>query len=342
MARVSRRLSFHVYADTDSHAHADTGAARAPAPTVTNVTGSHVDAIQLVWNTEAGVTRYQVQYRVQGVDDPWILDSNQIVSPRGQPEVVYEIDSLSDCSTTFEIEVRGKGDGVDYDFDNFEDPTLETGQVACPFVLGMQSDHTVSWEIGSRPGPDPIPSPPDDVANPDTVFVSGIPLGENAWDGVVTGVSICNPCTANDDDAAVTIWADYDNSCGEAIACVDNIQTHIVDDHDINHIANMDMFIEHGSEENGYDIWWTLSSGLDNTFVPRTNNMAKFYYIGAIFAHEFGHALGIEDMEDHAVFQHYPSIMNDPHTNMTPTTHDGKYLRAMYGGHTSHGDPQNQ
>ena len=95
MARVSRRLSFHVYADTDSHAHADTGAARAPAPTVTNVTGSHVDAIQLVWNTEAGVTRYQVQYRVQGVDDPWILDSNQIVSPRGQPEVVHEIDSLS-------------------------------------------------------------------------------------------------------------------------------------------------------------------------------------------------------------------------------------------------------
>ena len=339
MARVSRRLSFHVYADTDSHAHADTGAARAPAPTVTNVTGSHVDAIQLVWNTEAGVTRYQVQYRVQGVDEPWILGSNQIVSPRGQPEVVHEIDSLSDCSTTFEIEVRGKGNGVDYDFDNFGDPTLETGQVACPFVLGMQSDHTVSWEIGSRPGPNPIPPPPEDVANPDTVFVSGIPLGENAWDGVVTGVSICNPCTANDDDAAVTIWADYDNSCGEAIACVDNIQTHIVDDHDINHIANMDMFIEHGSEENGYDIWWTRSSGLDNTFVPRTNNMAEFYYIGAIFAHEFGHTLGIDDLNDHADFDSFTAVMNNFHNKFTPTDHDRLHLEAIYRGHTPHPTP---
>ena len=310
-----------------------------PAPTITNVVGYNVDAIQLVWDTEEGVTRYQVRYRVQGVGDPWILDNYRIESPRAQSEVVFNLKGLVDCTTTFEIEVRGKGNGVSYNHDKFGDPTIETGQVLCPLVLGHQGDHTVLWEIGSSEVPVNIMPPlPAKLEDPENTFVKGIPIGADAWDDI-EGMSVCNPCRSNDDEFVVTINAAYSDDCVIGSACVDPGTTDPADGHRSPHFRNLTMTFEHNVVVGPRRMFWTLDSNLNNEDVPMTMGNYGYYYIGWVMIHEFGHTLGIGDFYRSRQFQHLPSVMNrhDAPGSRSPTINDRKHLREIYRAHSPHG-----
>ena len=278
------------------------------------------------------MTRYQVRYRVQGVGDPWILDNNRIVSPRAQSEVVYNIEDLVDCTTTFEIEVRGRGDGVNYNHDRFGHPAIETGQVLCPLALGHQRDHTVLWQIGSSDVPANIVSTlPANLEDPKYTFENGIPLGANAWDGL-EGMSVCNPCSSNSDAFVVTINAAYSDHCDPGIACVDPGTTDPADGHRSPHFRHMTMTFEHNVEVEGRRMFWTLDSNQHNEDVPMTMGDYGYYYIGWTMTHEFGHTLGIGDFYSSPQFQHLPSVMNDHRAvgSRSPTINDRKHLREIY------------
>lgn len=55
--------------------------------------------------------------------------------------------------------------------------------------------------------------------------------------------------------------------------------------------------------------------------------------MNAVAAHEFGHAVGIQDLDSKPIF--WDSIMSDS-SNFTPSDTDEKIVKAMYLGHQSH------
>ena len=304
----------------------------APAPTIQTIQGSNVDAIELTWAVRAGVTLYQVRYRVHKSGDNWRVDSASITNPRSGNSVIHEVDNIWDCRETYQFEVRGRGDGITYSMSKFGNPTMITAQVLCPVAYGHQRDHTVLWQKGNYPDPTPTTPLPAGVENPYTVFEKGVPIGASAWHGLIAGISVCNPCTSNSDAFKVTINEGQKGSCIGA-ACVGFSPPHGNEGHRSPHLTNMTMTFENPGYDRGITLYWTTNSNQHGSVIPGTD--IRLYYFGAYAAHEFGHTLGIRDFE-RTKFKDKRAVMRDPYNYFTPTADDRKHLRAVYYDHTAH------
>ncbi len=299
----------------------------APAPTITRSKGEHIDTVQVEWDTAAGVTSYRARYRPNGSTDQWNIG---IVVPQiGDRSVIHDIEGLWDCLVIYEIEIAGFGDGTTY-ARTWGTAATVIEESLCPPAFGHQADHTIEWTRGTYPDP-PATAPPGHQ-NTLAVFNAGIPPGADAWDGRA-GLTVCVACTTNDDGHTVTVQRGHSRQCGDSIACV-TVNRSISVVHRSPHLVDMPMYFEHvGGDWDGNEVYWTLDSSLHGE--PGPERESKYYYITTVAVHEFGHTVSIWDLPGTS-FDDKPSVMLNPHVNFSLTSHDLKYIRAIYYDHTSH------
>ena len=302
----------------------------APAPEIIRVDPEHVDAVKINWDVQDGAKSYRVRYRVYDDRDDWRVHGNPAPNP-GDAVVTYIVDNIWDCKERYEIEISARGDGKKYN----TGPGLRHIKVEsppCPITSGLQADHQIKWQEGDYPPPTPTTPLPMYKENPHKVFKQGIFRGANAWDGV-PGLDVCMTC---EDDYVITVNKGHETSCPDSMACLD-VQTDDSTDHRYPNLVDMNMTFEEPGVHRGYEVYWTLNSGKHRDDVPGLEGMAKFYYIGAIAIHEFGHAVNIGDLKG-TIFDdgdNKPSVMVNPHKWMSVTSHDRKYVKAVYYNHTA-------
>ncbi|MDE2718084.1 MAG: hypothetical protein OXI33_13885 [Chloroflexota bacterium] len=213
--------------------------------------------------------------------------------------------------------------------------------------LGHQEDYVSKYTVGDISLPsdyehDPRGPDPDDVIGP------SIPIAATVWNNAVSKnwpkVHVCkeNTGTCNDkntDDKKTTIT--IVGTC-TGLACIDAGRNVDSD----GHMGNMTMIIEEPSySADGVRILWTLKY-LNSDVIPpalgESGRGAGFKYVGededgndvylaylpGVIMHEFGHSLGLTDLDQYPEAQGW--LMDYGQLfKLIPTT-DRAYLRQVY------------
>ena len=292
---------------------------RPEPPTIITAQGSHVDSIKVSWRPHISVTKYRVRYRNHD-DAVWITSQQTATS--------IEIAGRYDCRVLHNFEISGWGDGLVY-AEKWGTPAVrEDLHSICPPVYGHQADHTVKWQKGTYPPPPEKSEKYHEDAL--RVFDEGIPAGAAMWDRMADVITVCTSCS-NPDEQVYTVQMGPSYTCPRSYACVDR-ETLPADGHRFPHLASATMTFELiGQDKKGFNVVWTTVEHLHKEDAEGFNN--RYYYINAVAAHEFGHTVGIMDLDTRPQF--WDSIMADP-GNFTPSDTDEKIVRAMYLGHQSH------
>ena len=145
-------------------------------------------------------------------------------------------------------------------------------------------------------------------------------------------------CRTCEDDHVITVNKGHATSCSNSMACRD-VADRRFDQPPLPTSGRHEYDVPRSPASiAGYEVYWTLNSGKHRDDVPGREGMARFYYIGAIATHEFGHAVNIRNLKG-TFFDdgdNKPSVMVNPYKWKSVTSHDRKYVKAVYYNHTAH------
>ena len=295
---------------------------RPPKPTLTFANGIHVDTIKVSWRPHLSVTEYRVRYRNHD-DAVWITT--------WQTETSIEITGRWDCKDYYNFEIYAWGDGIIYAEQWGLPAEPKYLNSICPPAWGHQADHTVRWQKGA------YPPPPEEAEKHHedalAVWNSAIPAGAATWNGFAGILTVCSTsCTTNADEQVYTVQKGEYYACVRGYACVDP-DTLPSNTHPLPHVGSSTIIFELiGIDKDDYNVVWTTKSNLHKTMAP--GDMNRYYYMNAVASHEFGHVVGINDLDTQPNF--WNSVMAGPDSSFTPTANDRKIVKALYLGHQSH------
>ncbi len=220
-------------------------------------------------------------------------------------------------------------------------------KVPLPF-WGHQADHTVQYVLGTpaaTPGPTSA-SPP----NIQDIIDDAIDLAAQEWNSSSI-VRICKQgeCpTGVDDRKRVTITITGKSTCGVACVCAVTCGNDLdppYGDH-TGHSNHLEMIILQPPSEGRQPLVWTNTYGDDSEEVPGHPGH-RYEYLPDVIMHEFGHTLGLLDLNEYAGIWHLLSlgllggydeyIMGWPDKPFeTLPSKDVEYLGDVYRNHTAH------
>ena len=323
-----------------------------PAPQNVRSFPHDLDAIQLRWDTLVDSTTNQLQVveymvRLREVGEAWVFHNRHIAAtPPSEGRIVqYILDGLWDCDKTYEFEVSGRGDGINYDGTRYGDTTITAPTHSlCPSTIGHQADNMVYWyeDKTAYPPEDPLPPLPDYVENPYTVFDNNVSSSASKWNNI-GGVTV-SECSGQDDCATTTeITSQITSSssiCEGAAACFDPVTTGSPSSRSgfkPRHITGGVIYFvlfepDYNTSVHGQNAYWTGNSSIHGDKVPDGTNDTVYHAVKSAILHEFGHAVGLGHIPV------YPSqtIMNSGNDLTSPTSLDRRHAKALYHGHSSH------
>ena len=316
-------------------------------------TGEKIGKIYLEWSDAAGIgITYEVEHWAKSVPllpvYGWHLLPHrdiEIVFNRGPGIITGAVISGLDYDHTYKHRIRAKR-GSQYS----GWVEIET-KVPLP-NLGHAGDHTVKYQLGAIPTPDPGAAPSTD---PGIVIPTAIAHAVVAWNEAVATpwphVLFCegSGCTINGVDR---------NTDGRSIVINTVVGTndpgiaHVKPPFSdaLEHISAPTMVIEvparrpHPDIEGRFlAITWVNDPDLHDKEVRR-NIYRRYYYAPRTVMHEFGHAAGLEDLylleggwcNNFGICSYPDYIMGRAEKPTAIPNEDRDYLRDVYYNHTPH------
>ena len=317
--------------DTPTHTPTPTPPPTAPPPDIQWLAATHVDAVTVRWDPPDNITQIRVRYKDRDDEsDTWVSETVSKPFPDR-----YEIDGLWDCEVTYKFEIASRGNNTVYSSE-WGTPFEDTESTICmaKHRHGHQADHTVRWTRGTFPSENNDP-PHEDVYN---IWNAGVGPAASGWDKTVG-----NTCEECDDEAApvVTVRKGHKDECAEnSFACLLG-STSLPDGH-LDEL-DLEIVLEHIGEDHSLRrVIWTDKPHLDGHIVRNMVPISVYYYFLGTAMHEFGHAFGLRHPEDIDItFRQYPSVMYIEAgtvglSSKTVSSHDVRYMRSTYYGHTAH------
>lgn len=304
------------------------------------------------WNgtTGAGITS-EIQQR-NSPSDSWVtLSSSQIQAlssaHQGNPDYIFEVGEYLIGSEP-EFRVRNSKGPLDSPWSS-----IESARVPPPF-MGHQADHTVQYTWIDRPS---TTVETGDPTVPSIEIPLGVTLGAAAWGSSAVGrpplsIEVCERGSCKntaDDTFTVSIhalpggnargpYADSRNNCWQYAAC-------IWETDDSGHMENPRIIIE----QPGWDVVGPKNSNVHARFVWTAvasvhgdlilaMYKAEYAYLPSVMMHEFGHALGLEDLYKAKNPGNYPDsyLMTSAGKKQAIPSEDVQYLEDVYRNHVPH------
>ena len=188
-------------------------------------------------------------------------------------------------------------------------------QRPAPQAIGHQHDHTVAYDLSRLPT--------SGLGH----TIGSLAVGAaDAWDRLPL-VQLCSPdCPENSDRAIiyVELHENSPNACRSRVACVEWLST--IEDR----IATTTMIYENPPYSSSGTQWqWTRHESLHRQL--DISSGLRWLYLDAVVLHEFGHTLGLPDVEKPS---HYVGIMRKGVPTTEMTNYDRSLLRQLYESHT--------
>ena len=197
-----------------------------------------------------------------------------------------------------------------------------------------QADHTVLYEIGTLPSPQPPHDNPPPADHISVLVPEAVKISREAWN---TGSSWPNikfctaPCSENRDGRVTPIKIASSSECKTSVACATFAPT-------ANHITSSTVWIEDPPaipQEQRY-FQWTGTRSLHEKEVPNASQSGtRYYYMPSAMLHEFGHLIGLDDLKYNLHPQYNSFIMGGRagHNLVSPLANDLRYLYQVYREH---------
>ena len=188
-------------------------------------------------------------------------------------------------------------------------------QRPAPQAIGHQHDHTVAYDLSRLPT--------SGLGH----TIGSLAVGAaDAWDRLPL-VQLCSPDCPENSDRAIIYVELHENSpkaCRFGVACVEWLST--IEDR----IATTTMIYENPPYSSSGTQWqWTRHESLHRQL--DISSGLRWLYLDAVVLHEFGHTLGLPDVEKPS---HYVGIMRKGVPTTEMTNYDRSLLRQLYESHT--------
>ena len=267
------------------------------------------------WIPNSAYDAYQIEWRNQGADRWTFLGGGE----SGLRAIVHNSIGEADIRgfayhETVPIEVRVIGVATGSNRKSAPTVSMTVHRDYRPLhIIGHQHDHVVSYTDASLGN-----------TTVEQQIKQRLSSAASLWSGI-GGVVVCKGCDANEDRETVTwqvsfVTGSTVNSACKTVACVSSgVTTQDTIEH---HIGNAVITIEspgHYDEGHNYSapfriVEWTTVVGLHG--MPKFRNAAPgsiesriyFEYIGYPIRHEFGHVVGVADV-DPELYPNYHGLM---------------------------------